>query len=247
VTVEEASNTLDIVYAPLFTPSRIPLLNQRWVPALGLLDDGAQLPGNRGQAGVRWNHVASGYEYSLCYYDGFNHQPLFDAALRPGGIGVSRFYPRLRLYGGDMAVPLRWFTVKSEAGYLQSPDPRADQYLQYVVQLERMMGEWVFVGGYAGEWVAEKRNPFGFSPDRGIARTFLGRMSYNLDANRTVAAEGAVRQDGGGGYAKAEFTQAVGAHWRATAAFVLLRGGTGDFFGQYRRNSNFLLVLRYSF
>ena len=144
-------------------------------------------------------------------------------------------------------MPLRWFTVKGEAGYFQSPDPLADQYLQYVVQVERIVGEWVFVGGYAGEWVKEKRNPLGFSPDRGIARTFLGRMSYNLDANRTVAVEGALRQNGTGGYAKAEFTQAIGAHWRATASWVLLRGEPADFFGQYRRNSNFLLVLRYSF
>jgi hypothetical protein len=103
------------------------------------------------------------------------------------------------------------------------------------------------VGGYAGEYVTRERSSLDFNPERGIARTILGRASYNLDANRTVAFEGALRQDGNGAYGRFEFTQALGAHWRATAGFVLLRGSAADFLGQYRRNSNVTFALRYSF
>ena len=245
-TYEHGGDTLDAVYAPLFTPSRTPLLYERWAvlpEGIPFTDQGSHIPG-RGQAGARWNHIGAGYEFSLCYFDGFNNLPLFNLV---GDFGLRRSYPRLRLYGGDVAVPLRWFTLKSEAAYFQSPDQHADDYLLYVVQLERISGEWTFVGGYAGEWVNVLRNPLTFAPDRGIAKTFLGRTSYNLDANRTVAVEGAVRQNGAGMYAKAEYSQAIGSHWRATAAFVLLRGQSDDFLGQYRRNSHFLLSLRYSF
>lgn len=254
-TYERGENTIDVVYSPLFTPSRAPLLNQRWVVLppeardIPLVDLGSHIPG-RGQAGVRFNHVGTGYEAGVCYFDGFYNLPFFEVGLRAApdpSIALQRQFPRLRLYGADGAVPLRWFTVKGEAGYYQSPDPQADQFLLYVVQLERIVGEWVFVGGYAGEYVTEQRAQLNFNPERGVAKTFLGRASYNLDANRTVAFEGAIRQTGAGGYAKAEYSQAAGNHWRATAAFTLLRGQSDDFFGQYRRNSSLLLTLRYSF
>ncbi|MBY0375580.1 MAG: hypothetical protein K2Q23_16410, partial [Bryobacteraceae bacterium] len=153
----------------------------------------------------------------------------------------------LRLFGGDFAMPLRWVTVKAEVAHFTSRDRAFDEFVQYVVQLERIAGEWVFVGGYAGEVVTERRNVLDFAPDRGLARTFLGRAAYTIDANRSIAWEGALRQNGRGAYGKFEYSQAIGAHWRATAGVVLLGGRANDFLGQYQRNSHLLLTLRYSF
>lgn len=254
-TYERGGDTVDAVYQPVFTPSRGPLLNQRWVVLpqearqFELADRGAWLP-ERGAYGFRWNHLGSGYELSTSYYDGNNHLPLLDMHLEAGPrpeIAVKRYYARMRMYGADAAVPLRWFTVKGEAALFTSSTPGADEYALYVIQLERMSGEWTFVGGYAGEAVTRRRGQPDFAPDRGLAKTFLGRTSYNLDANRSVAFEAAVRQNGAGMYGKLEYTQAFGAHVRATAAATVVRGREGDFLGQYRRNSNFQLILRYSF
>jgi hypothetical protein len=152
-TYESGADSLDLVWQPLFTPSRTPLLNQRWtaLPAeiaeIGIVDLGARYPGGS-QYGARWNHVASGYEYSLSFFDGRQNLPSFDAALVPGsGVLLERAYPRLRLYGADAAVPLPWFTVKSEAAYLTSSTPGAQEYALYVVQVERFIREWSLVGG----------------------------------------------------------------------------------------------------
>ncbi len=251
ITYERGSNTFDVVYQPVFTPSRGPLFGQRWIPLpeqiqnIPIRNLGADFPG-RGQAGARWSHGAHGFEYSLSFFDGYNHLPLLD--LQAGlGLSVKRYFAQMRMYGGDFAMPLPWFTVKSEAAYFTSKTRTADEYALYVVQLERQTGEWTFVGGYAGEAVTNQRVQFEFAPDRGLAKTFLGRASYNLDANRTVSFEGALRQNGAGMYSKVEYTQAMGSHLRATANFTLLRGDTTDFLGQYRRNSNLQLILRYSF
>ncbi len=254
-TYEKGSDTLDAVYQPVFTPSRSPLLNQRWVVLpealrqFPIADLGSRMPG-RGAAGLRWSHLGQGYEFSASFYDGQNHLPLIDAGARLApspAITISRYFARMRMYGGDVAVPLRWFTVKSEAAYFTSSTQTADEYALYVIQLERMAGEWVFVGGYAGEVVTLRRSTLDFAPDRGLAKTVMGRASYNIDANRSAAFEMAVRQNGAGMYAKGEYSQAFGAHWRATASFTLLRGRQDDFLGQYNRNSNFQLILRYSF
>lgn len=254
-TYERGANTFDLVYTPRMTPSRSPLPNQRWVilpqeaSGFTFVDQGVRYPG-AGQVGARWNHLGRGYEVSASFFEGFQHLPSLDVALsrtRLFAIDVARFFPRLRMYGADAAVPLRWFTVKGEAGYFTSSDKRSDEFLLYVIQLERQQGEWSFVGGYAGEYVTDSRSTFFFSPDRGTARTFLGRVGYTIDANRGVAVETAVRQNGKGSYVKTEFSQAMGAHWRATAGFVWLRGEASDFLGQYRRNSHALVTVRYSF
>ena len=103
------------------------------------------------------------------------------------------------------------------------------------------------VGGYAGEAVTSRRALSTFAPDRGTTRSLVGRASYTIDPNRSVAFEGAVRQSGRGAYGKAEYSQARGQHWRATVTGTLIRGEPDDFLGQYRRNSHLVLSLRYSF
>ena len=252
------SETVDVVWVPRFTPSRTPLLGQRWtaVPAapgpITLSDAGALLPSGS-QTGVRWSHTG-GYEYSVSFFDGFNHLPNVDAEpVALGGIGiplvvaVTRTYPTLRMYGADAAVPTRWFTLKGEAAYFTSSTPGTDEYVLYVVQLERQTGEWLLLGGYAGEAVTRREAAAAFAPDRGLTRSITGRASYTIDPNRSAALETAIRQNGRGVYVKGEYSETRGGHWRATMAAALIRGDDADFLGQYRRNSNLSLALRYSF
>jgi len=244
------SNTIDLVWVPLFTPSRIPLLDQRWsnVPSgIAIAELPPSFPGGS-QFGARWNHIGSVAEYSLSFYDGFNNLPLFNfEEPQPSTVDVQRYYPQMRMYGADAAIPLKGVTVKAEAAYFTSTTKTEDEYALYVVQLERQAGEWFFIGGYAGQVVTEHRSIFDFAPDRGLTSAFLGRAGYTIDTNRSLALETAVRQNGKGVWAKLEYSQAFGAHWRATAAFTLIRGDQSDFLGQYRRNSHAMLALRYSF
>jgi hypothetical protein len=259
VNFEKGENTIEAVWSPRLTPSRTPLLNQRWAPVpaalsgISLRDGGAEFPGGP-QFGMRWNHTGA-VEYELSLYRGFNHLPLFQARPQFGNsasnevvLNLVRFYPRMLMAGGDIAVPARLFTVKAEAAHFSSTDARADDYGLYVVQLERQAGEWFFVGGYAGE-VITKRGSLSsdFAPDRGLTETFLGRAGYTIDSTRSVAVETAVRSNGEGLWAKTEYSQALGRHWRATLNLTLIRGNPSDFLGQYRLNSHAFIVARYSF
>lgn len=252
-TYERGGTTVDAVWQVRFVPSRTPLLNQRWTVlpeearGIPLGDLGARYPGGSA-VGLRVNHVARRFEGSVSVYDGWQHLPLFDAQpALSAALELSRFYTQLRTYGADAAVPLPWFTLKAEAAWFRSSSQQADEFVLYVVQAERQSGEWLFVGGYAGEAITNRRNPLDFAPDRGLARAFLGRASYTLGPNRSLAFEAAVRENGDGVWVRSEYSQAVGAHWRATAGFTVIRGNPGDFLGQYRRNSHATLALRYSF
>ena len=237
------NDTLEAVWVPRFTPSRVPLLHQRWVvvpadiAALPIVQIPATLP-EGSQTGFRWSHVGAGFEYAAAFFDGFNHLPTIDRGL---------IYPPIRMYGADAAVPTRWFTITVEAAYFTSPSLAADEYILYVVQIERQTGEWVLLGGYAGEAVTERRAPLTFAPDRGLTRSIVGRASYTLDVNRSLAVEGAFRQNGAGGYAKLEYSQARGQHWRTTLTAVGIAGHADDFLGQFNRNSHVAATVRYSF
>ena len=78
--VQAGADTVEVVWLPRFTPSRVPLLDQRWtvVPAdaagVPLVDAGAIFP-DRAQAGVRYGHIGTVLEYSLSFFDGLNHLP----------------------------------------------------------------------------------------------------------------------------------------------------------------------------
>ena len=67
-----------------------------------------------------------------------------------------------------------------------------------------------------------------------MSRSIVARASYTWTPIAAPSLETAVRQNGDGVYAKAEYSQGRGQHWRATLTAVVLAGDSSDFIGQYR-------------
>ena len=253
-TVQVKKETFEAVWIPQMTPSRLPLFTERWVVAppdahgIALEDGGSRFPKGSEQ-GVRWTHAGAHFETSLSFFNGFNHLPDIESRVLPGrgAVELTRVYPAIRTYGADMIIPTGWFTLKGEAAYFTSPTSTSEEYGLYVVEIERQTGEWVFDAGYAGEVVTTSGGSFPFAPDRGMARSIIGRASYTVDPRRTIAIEGAVRQSGHGEYVKGEYSEALGQHWRLTMTGVAITGRTDDFLGQYQRNSHGSIAFRLSF
>ena len=80
-----------------------------------------------------------------------------------------------------------------------------------------------------------------------MTKALLGRAGYTIDTNRSLAIEGAVRQNGDGSWLRFEYSQASGQHLRLTARATWIRGVPTDFFGRYAKNSNVAATIRYSF
>jgi len=252
--IQIGKETFEAVWVPRLTPSRMPLFDQRWIvlppgaAGIAIEDLGSDIPKGSEQ-GVRWNHAGEHLETSLSYFDGFNHLPNIEVRMLPDSptAGLTRIYPRLRTYGGDLAIPTSWLTLKGEGAYFTSPDSTNEEYVLYVVEIERQTGEWVLDVGYAGDVVTKSSDTFPFAPDQGLAKSILGRASYTVDPRRTVTIEGAVRQSGAGFYVKGEYSEAFGQHWRLTLTGVGIAGDPDDFLGQFHRNSNGSAALRFSF
>jgi hypothetical protein len=65
------------------------------------------------------------------------------------------------------AVSVRRLSATFSRGALTSGP---DEYVLYVMQVERQTGQWRLVGGYAGEVVTVRRAASTFAPDRGLTR-----------------------------------------------------------------------------
>lgn len=249
------NETLEGVWVPRLTPSRVPLIDQRWTvlppEAAGITieDRGSVFPGG-GQYGARWTHAGGRVEGGLSFFNGFNHLP--DVEIQPledgTSVALTRTYPKLRTFGADLAVPTHMFTFKSEmAAFVFPANPEREQYVLLVVELERQIGEWLLDGGYAADMVTRGGVDPSYGIERGTAKSFIGRASYTVNPRRSVTIEGALRQTGKGAYVKGEFTQTHGRHWRVTVAGVGIAGSDTDFLGQFHRNSNVTAAARFSF
>jgi len=253
--LELGPETFEVVWVPQLTPSRMPLLTQRWtvVPPLPtgttIADRGSIFP-RRAQVGGRWRHIGSRFEFGLSYFDGFNHHPNIDVGqLDNAGrsFSLTRTFPRLRTGGAELAIPTRWITVKGEATWFGHPGSAVADYGLYVAELERQVGEWLLTLGYAGEVKELAQLSPAFDPERALARSLLWRVAYTLDPRRTLTVEGVVRESADGYYVKAEFSQGFGEYWRFNITPVLLGGDADDFLGQYSNNSHLGVALRLSF
>jgi hypothetical protein len=248
------TETVEAIWTLQPTPSRLPLFTQRWAPlpeaarSLTIVDAGSIVP-DRPQYGLRWRHTGPKLETALSYFDGANHLPNVLAHVTPaeGRLELLRVFPAIRMLGGDVAVPTSWLTWKFEAAYVTSPKQETEEYFLYVIEVERQIGEWLLDFGYAGDHTTEEYAVPVFSPDRGMARSVIGRASYTVDPRRTVVLEGAVRQNADGVFARAEYSQTFGQHTRLTLAGVAIGGDRTDFLGQYRDNSHVSAGLRFSF
>ena len=166
---------------------------------------------------------APGFEFSLSYFDGFNHLPQFTALPLSGQplVALQRTYAPLRMAGADAAVPLRWFTVKGEIASLFTTSDDADDVVVYVVQLERQSGELSLVAGYAGEIVTERRSTFDFAPDRGPdARVSRARGLHHRRDERRLASKPPCARISTASGSKAQYSEA---HRRALARDVRRR------------------------
>jgi hypothetical protein len=254
--VQIGSETFEAVWLPQLTPSRLPLLDQRWTfipPAaagLTIIDEGSHIR-SVSQYGARWRHTGGHLETALSYFDGQNHLPDVYSTVTAEGtaLEIRRVYPTIRMYGADAAIPTDVLTLKLEAAYVKAPAHDTDEYLLYVMEAERQSGEWLLDLGYAGDVVTRRSQSSGqpFAPDRGLARALIGRAAYTIDPRQTLTFEGAVRQNGDGVYFRGDYSSALGRYFRITMYGVAIDGANTDFLGQYRRNSHAAVTLRFSF
>jgi hypothetical protein len=257
------------IWIPFYTPTRLPILGQRWFPKLPASAQGYDLTyrdqagpvpartlGN-GQWGVRYNQVRSRGEFSFSYFDGFDDIPFFRPAISPqpivpperprAQISLNREYYRVHVAGFDFASDLGPIGIRGEAAYFDQTDPNNLDHALYVLGVDKTWGDWFVILQYAGQSVNGRIIGQAVFPDLGLRSTLIYRVERTLGSSRSVEIKGAFRLRDGDFLLQPMYTVALSNSWRLKLGATVFVGPKTTYLGQYQDSSHLNLQLRYSY
>ncbi len=268
---------IEAAWIPFYTPTRLPLLGQRWFPALPstaqlpvagnappavadltYLDAGGPLPARtigNSQWGLRYNQLVPHAELSVSYFDGFDDIPYF----RPGAIPIAplprprlqvslnREYYRVHVIGADFASGLGPYGIRGELAYFDQTDPANRDHLLFVAGVDRTWGDWFVIVQYAGQNVQAPLPSSALFPDLGLGSSLLWRVERSIGPSRTFEVKGALRFSDGDLFIQPLYSLALSNAWRLKIGATFFAGPRDAYLGQFRDNAGINLQLRYSF
>jgi hypothetical protein len=267
----------ETVWIPFYTPTRLPLLGQRWFPGLPATAQIATVPGNNpstvdlsyrdvagtfpartfanGQWGVRWNQMIPRAEFSISYFDGFDDLAYFRTSANPIAVdpqpgflvSLRREYYRVHVIGADFASQFGPFGVRGEMAYFDQTDPANLDHLLFVIGLDRTWGDWFAIIQYAGQKVTGSVPTTAVFPDLGLRSSLICRIERTLGPASSIEVKGALRLLDGDLFVQPLYSIALANKWRLKLGGTLFAGPKDSYLGQFRDNSHLLLQLRYSF
>jgi len=261
--------SLTAVIAPVFTPSRAPLRDTRWVPPIppGVLLDNPELP-SRDLANMEYAARAKvtlrGWDVALSYFDGFEYNSVFrqSAVTVEPGIVLLRLtpvYTRVKAPGLDFATTFGKLEIHGEmAGKFVERNGRDDRFqsiaggsytwdalgLRYLQQI-------IVAAEYARETILSSRKhsdlfvPLGLTA---LPNTLVLRTQWKLTEETQVRVSALVDFAGPTNhYLQAKVSHKLTDALHVEAGVEFFGGDRDTFFGRYRSNDRFFAVAKYYF
>ena len=244
---------IELVYAPWFTPSRIPESESRWMRDLpvGLDLEDQLLPSQgSGQMSFRLGTTLSGFDVGTVYYRGYSYSPSFflQPRLSEPWLLVPT-YRREHVWSAFAARELLGFTMRSEAGYFQQD--KEDDFLQYVFGVER---EWSGIMSpidgfsilieYTNELVTQDEPADISTIDfrRVLSNALIMELSYSFDDERrwSVELEGALNLGDEDSYMQPSIVWRK-SNFEVKAGLDIISGPPKTFWGGYDENDRVFL------
>ena len=210
------------------------------------------------QYATRVSGSVRGWDLSASYFDGWEDVPHVrrELTLTGAGTGTVRItpeYQRKWAVGGDVATVVGPFTVRGEAAYIELDPGNGTDHFQYVIGVERTVGDMLARGGtfLLVQWIQT------VLPDDFVAapldfnylfeKSTTLRVQYNLSAAAQVVVEGLYEWAGPGYYVQPAASYRFGDRLRVEGFVDLLGGSASQFFGIYEQNKRVQFRVRYSF
>lgn len=220
-TVEAGRWNAEAIAVPVYAPSRLPVLGGRWFRLEPSSIDNPAYPGagpprlavvtewgdadyptkslRNVQSGLRGGYRGSRGEWSLSWYDGFDHSPRIEP--RPGApdiasgvlpVRLDRRFPRLEVAGGDGVLLAGPWAFRAEAGYFHFPEGRDDGFLMAEVEAEWTAGAWRAIAGYGDAFGANPSTETPAAFDRSILPAAFFHVSRGVPTEWEISVHGFV-------------------------------------------------------
>ena len=259
--------SVTFVLVPVFTPSRLPLPDSRWVPPppAGVVVESRELPG-RGAADIeyaaRGKVTLRGWDVSLSYFDGFDHVPVVrrsEIASMPGAVRLTPIFSRVRAAGADVSTTFGKLVVYGEVaakfvsrnapydrlhsivGGNYSWDSLGLRWLDQVTLIAEYARETVLGSDSPGDVV----DPASLNPFRDA---FVSRLQFKFTEDtqlKFTAVLNLVRQPSHLLQVKASHKVTDTIHLEAGIDFFA--GSRDTFYGRWKDNDRFFFSAKYYF
>jgi hypothetical protein len=251
---DSGPNSVELLYLPRFTPSRLPLAGRRWLILPPEFDQyayrsqGTWYPGG-GQFGARYHRIVSPYEFSLCYLEGFKNLPtlLYQKDEVNKTLDYRQLYPKMRMAGADFTAPWHGFLWKAEASYIRSVSPFLAGTFTYAVQAERLWDKWQLGVALTGDHLTEDKKANTIDIDRALRESVSGRAAWTPTSAQTLSGEWFLHPNGKAFVARILYARTFSSVFRVTTGCVWIAGSQSDALARYDVNSYVTLQFRYSF
>jgi len=252
--IDSGTHSLELIYGPRFTPSRAPLIGQRWVllppfsPLFTYRVDAPEYPGGP-QLGLRYHEVRSPFEYSLYFYQGFQTLPSLPSQVNflRRTVDYLPVYPQVRMLGADFTMPWRGLLWKAESSYETSASAYSHNIWTYEAQVEKSWDKLQLEGGYSGEFVTDDRDFAALAIDRSLRKSFTGKVVWTPTAKQSLSGEWYLRQTGAAFITRIVYSRRLADSLRASVGWNWITARKNDPIEPYSVNSFLSLQLRYSF
>lgn len=259
--------SFELLAIPFFTPNNFPDSNRFWMfdPMPGITDREKERPAvslENTEIALRAYRDIAGFDASLYYYRGFFRQPSMmpDNLMMPTKLAL--FYPKLSVYGVSLQGKALDGVLSLEAGYYDSREDRSgtdplapNSQTRFLVGYQRQMWEDFTLGlqyyvEYMHNYSAYVSNqPAGFPKDRKYHDLTSLRLTQFLIHQTMRLSFFAFYSPSFGDYLlnpeiKYNFTDHI---WAAIGANIFGGGNQASQFGQFAKDDNAYVQVRYEF
>jgi hypothetical protein len=253
--------TFDFTFIPTYTPTRMPLVNSRHTfldPKAPTTINSRDLPSDtldNSQSGIRVSRHISGWDVSLCYYDGYDDITL---PIVENDLTITPKFNRIRVIGSDFATAFSSLGVHGEAAQFIYDGGKDEDYFQYILGIDYAWTDVIKDHGiflileYMGDKTTrsrqDKRPAFGSGLGRVFANSVLSTITYK--ASDTLEAETKLlfNLDEHLSYViKPEIHYDINDKLKLTFGVDFIEGVQDTFFGQFGNDDRGYFLLRYSF
>ena len=266
--------TLDAVTVPLFTPARLPDIDNRWVGDLSALrqaffplrpvigDD--ELPDatiENVQFAVRLSSSAflEGWDLGLSYYDGFDPFGVFRVDPATPDIILTRVFQHIREVGFDFSTAFGSVEAHGEAAVRFTGDnAMGDDYWEYIagvnygfddLTLPPLVEEFRIILEYAGEYVFEEKEESGqyfvsSGYDRPFKNSILGSLLVKFSEETEFEIGGGVNLDDSDYFIEPVLRHKITDTLKLEVGGNVIKGPRGSFLGRWRDNDRVSVSLK---
>ena len=252
----------DFILIPVFTPTRIPLVDTRWAPIppdFSLAINDRDLPDrsiNNVQFATRLGATIDGWDLSASYFEGFEYVPA-GLISSPIPSSITPVYDKVRIYGMDFSTALKGIEFHGEAAYYNRDNVDRNDYLQYIFGANYTFNDIIsdhdakLTLEYAREEIVNRANNPARYLDLELSHVFrnsiMPKIEYVFDTRKKIEVGLIYNIDHEDYIIQPKFCYKPADNWDIELGLDILEGDAGTVFGRYSKNDRGFVKTKFTF